>query len=83
MLIDLHKTFCFNQDEDIYQVSYVFERVITESNGLSQGDICLTVTFSKNMGGQITDKTNEAFSLLSKSNESIENSIKTKILTYN
>jgi hypothetical protein len=83
MLIDLHKTFCFSQDEDIYQVGYVFEKHVTESNGLSQSDICLTVTFSKNEGGKITDKTDKASSILSQSNESIETRIKTKILSYN
>lgn len=83
MLIDLHKTFSFNQGEDLYQVGYVFEKDVTEGNGLNHGDICLTVTFSKNQGGKITDKTNKASAILSQSNESIETSIKTKILSYN
>ena len=83
MLIGLHKTFCFSQDEDTYQVGYVFEKDVPESNGLSQGDICLNVTFSKNHGGNITDKTTQASSILSQSNESIEKGIRTKILSYN
>jgi len=83
MLIDLHKTFSFSQDQDIYQVGYVFEKDVSESNGLSQGDICLNVTFSKNQGAEIADKTSHASSILSQSNENIEKCIRTKILSYN
>jgi hypothetical protein len=83
MLIGLHKSFSFSQDEDTYQVGYVFEKDVIQTNGLSQSDISLTVTFSKNDGGIITDKTNKASSILSQSNESIEKSIRTKILSLN
>ncbi|MFL5811478.1 MAG: hypothetical protein ACJ749_18280, partial [Flavisolibacter sp.] len=83
MLIDLHKTFSFNHQKDIYQVDYVFEKDGLESDPLSHSDICLTVTFSKNYGGKITDKTNKASSVLSQSNENIQQFIETKILSYN
>jgi len=83
MLIDLHKSFSFSQDENIYHVGYVFEKDQTESNGLSKSDICLVVTFSKNEGDKITDKTNKASGILSQSNESIQKLIETKILSYN
>jgi hypothetical protein len=83
MLIGLHKSFSFSQDEDTYQVGYVFEKDVTEKNGLSQSDISLTVTFSKNDGDTITDKTNKASSILSQSNENIEKGIRTKILSLN
>jgi hypothetical protein len=83
MLIDLHKTFSFQEDKDIYQVGYVFKKGVAEKNDLNQGDICLTVTFSKNKGDKITDKTDHASSILSQSNENIEKGIRVKILSYN
>jgi hypothetical protein len=83
MLIDLHKTFSFQEDKDVYQVGYVFEKDVSERSGSRQGDICLTITFSKNKGEKITDKTNKASSILSQSNEKIENEIRVKVLSYN
>ena len=83
MIINLHKKFCFNQETDIYQVSYVFEKDVIEINGLRHTDVCLTVIFSKNRGDKITDKTNKTSSILSQSNESIQKLIEAKILSHN
>ncbi|GAA4746127.1 hypothetical protein [Flavisolibacter ginsenosidimutans] len=83
MLLDLYKTFCFSRDGDIYQVGYVFEKAVTENEGVPQTNICLTVTFSKNQSDNIIDKINKASSILSQSNESIESDIKMKVLSYN
>jgi len=81
MLINLHKKFCFTRGKDVYQVGYVFEKNNAESNGLSRGNVCLTVSFSKNCGDEITDKTTEASSMLSQSNESIQKIIEAKIVS--
>jgi hypothetical protein len=83
MLIDLKKTFHFDQQKNAYDVDYVFEKAITESNGLCSSDVCLIVTFSKNYGNKITDKTEKASLILYQSNESIEALIKAKVLSYN
>jgi hypothetical protein len=83
MLINLHKAFCFNHQKDIYQVGYVFEKDGIENSPSGPGDVCLTVTFSKNHGDKITDKTHKASSVLSQSNESIQQLIEAKILSYN
>jgi hypothetical protein len=83
MLLNLHKTFSFNQQKDVYQVGYVFQKEAIESGEPRHGDVCLIVTFSKNHGDKITDRTNKAFSILSQSNESIQQFIEAKILSYN
>jgi hypothetical protein len=81
MLINLKKTFRFDQQKNAYEVDYVFEKAVTESNGLCSNDVCLIVTFSKNYGNKITDKTENASLILSQSNESIEELIKAKVLS--
>jgi len=83
MLLNLHKNFSFNQQKDIYQVGYVFQKDVIESDTPRQRDVCLIVTFSKNHGDKITDTTNKASSILSQSNENIQQFIEAKILSYN
>jgi hypothetical protein len=83
MILNLHKHFSFHQQKDIYQVDYVFQKDSKESDIPQQRDVCLIVTFSKNNGDKITDTTNKATSILFQSNESIQQLIEAKILSYN
>ena len=81
MLLNLHKSFSFQSEEDTYKVGYVFEKTAKENASARDSDIQLLITFSKNGGNERSHHKSGASQILSQSNEAIEKIIEEKILS--
>ena len=81
MLINLSKSFCFNKNNNAYDVGYIFKNKEPESEARTAENIWLILTVSVNHADKRLYKIGKPASILYQSNDVIEKLIAAEVLS--